>query len=85
MENKQVFNYIEIVCNFLNNTQGNIKEYQIVELIKVIQCGEYDTLEILPFITEEIVEQLSEDIECDNYKDFYTKLSNLSHEIERGN
>ena len=72
-------NYMRIVCNFLNNTKGEISKEELAFLV-AFRLG-LRTYDVLRFITDRDVKIVSLDVDCDNESGFYETINMISDRV----
>ena len=70
---KELKRYLSNICNYLNNIKGYITEGEVRFLLECIDDRQYH-------ITNEMVKELSDYVECDMSDDFINKLVEIVNE-----
>ena len=79
MEDKR---FLMLMCNFLNNTGGYIDKESVIWLVCFLAPSlDYD--DVKSKISDEDVKLLSDEVECDNKENFYTRVIDLTIRIKR--
>lgn len=77
------FDYVKIIVNFLNNTQGYIDKVQarfmLLQMFGIdIEEGDFDRI-----INQNILDDISKSVENDDYKWFVCEMLKLKYIVEK--
>lgn len=70
--------YLKNVCNFLNNTKGYINDYEVRELITLVNCEVCEESVFNKNVWKSDIEELSRYVENDMQDEFIEKICELS-------
>lgn len=74
-----MFEYMETICNFLNNTKGEINRDELAYLV-AFRLGRR-TYEVKQHITDRDIKIVSLEVDCDNAFGFYDSINLISDRI----
>lgn len=75
-----VKNYSNVICNYLNNLNGEIEHYEVKNLMWCMFGLENDSYDDI-LITDKDIHELSCYVSCDNEDKFYDKITSIYKNI----
>lgn len=76
-----MFEYIDTICNFLNNLKGYITNDELIELVSYSASGNLDRHDIDRFITNEDLDKASEYVEEDDSFNLFELVNKIRDNI----
>ena len=76
-----MFEYVDTICNFLNNLKGYITNDELIELVSYSASGNLDRHDIDRFITNEDLDKASEYVEEDDSFNLFELVNKIRDNI----